>query len=265
MADEHTYSTAGFSIEKMLAYLEERLPASEAEQIEQQIMADDLFAQALEELAKAKRDQPAQLEQFSSLKAGIQQGARQEIGTIKSLRQSQWMSYAVAAAVVLILAVAGFQFLNKTTEPDYDQLISAVLEQNGQYEPRIIVRGAALSETINMALQAYQARDYELAIPLLEQSLMLTDSLSSIQIAELQLALGFSHLSMLQLQSADSLFISLETNAPESRQEQEARWYLSLSLLSQQKLESAKIHLQKLATSPGKHQEAAKELVKSIK
>jgi hypothetical protein len=263
MAD--LYTNGAYSIEQMLAYLDEKLPAAEAAQIDQLIGEDELFAQALEEVAKAKRDAPEQLAQFENLRNAMVQGSQKKVGVSRPLFQQSWTAYAIAAVLAILIAFAGFQFLGGPQGPNYDQVLSEYTGEMGHYEERIQVRGSETDEAIDRAISAYKAKSYETAIPLLENIVSQPDSLSPVTLSELQLCLAVSYWQQKSFPQADALFTQLAQQAAEPRQQQTANWYHALSLLQQDNKVAAQILLNDLAASSGKHQQAAQTLLEVMK
>lgn len=167
-------------------------------------------------------------------------------GRIRSLN---WMRYAAAAAVLLLLGL--FWVLRPQPAASPEALFA---EHFSPYEDILQQRGGA-QQALELAMQAYNAQQYAAAAPQLEA---LADSLPAAA-----LYAGISRLATGEPAAAENLLLRARNANPLLAEV--ADWYLALAALRAGDLSRAKTRLQAIAAQSGAYRSReAAALLKSL-
>lgn len=239
-------------------YILGKLPAKEEDDFRQQLLLDsnladevkkrELILSGLEALGNEKmRDHIKAVR-----KEMLAEASNNSLEKGKNRSLFIWLS---AAAAIFVLCWTGWYLLNPTTinaEAIFAETYSPYLEDFGS-------RGPNSTKDYLQAVSAYEAKDYIVAIPLLESILKMES-----QNSEVELILGDCLLSINKTEEAIEHFnavIARKTNLYNDP----AQWFLALSYLKQNKIEACQKTLQSLIQDPqADYYKEAKALLSKI-
>ena len=234
------------------AYLRKELSSEEQQKLEKEIAENEELAQELKrqemvlehiELIEDRR----MAEQVKAIHLQEMKRRRQG-GRIRSIRQ-----WAAAAAVVLLLSIAGWWLWPTSNSPE--QLFAQ------HYEAYDLTFGnRSEGDPLVLAGSSYLANDYEAAAVAFE-SILQDDPTQS----KARFALGICHMELKQWGNAVQSFEQL-VKGQDALYADNARWYWALALLKLDRAEEAASQLEILSTTNGaRFQEQAIQLLKAIK
>lgn len=185
--------------------------------------------------------------------AGIQQEYEAEQAPeakVVPLKRAMWTRYAAAAA--MLVGALTILFLIQSP-PSSTELFASNYEP---YSLKSTTRSPGQDDAVNLAVQAYEAGDYDSAITRLKAALE-TDPRQ----APLQLALAISLWESGQQAEA---MAALEPIMDHPILQDQANWYAGLFNLASDDMEAAKQHLQVVVNSGGALGKAAADLLETI-
>lgn len=202
------------------------------------------FKKQMLESPELKREVALQEKIIQGLKAHQNQELKRELKKIhkETFAPAQrrikvlWSYAAVAASIVLIAAIALWLFLPQTSESDLFQAYYQpfALDQSRDPDDRLMAEAKVL----------YQDSLYRDALPKMDSlAERMPDSV------EYQLAIGICYLELQQFEKAKQVFQQI-IETKESFLEDQARWYLGLLLIRENKLKAAKEILNVIAQNP---------------
>lgn len=252
-------------IEQIERYLEGKLSDKERTMVENRMEKDKNFSQdvatyrflteGIDDAEKA--DFEAKVSRWE-LQAQ-QEGTTKEQGTVRTLR-TRIRYYAAVAIILLLLIPAGYWFFQPSTLSS-----EALFAQNFEAYPDIItVKGDNPNNILAEAMAAYNAKNYDKALPLFEQYLA-TEQNSKKQI-QTEFYMGISQLALGKrdtktVETFKKVIISNDMALTE-----QAEWYLVLAYIQSEEMESAKAELTNIIGQEGhSYQQKADDLIKKIK
>lgn len=233
----------------ILRYLEKEMGPEEQVAFEKRLDAEPELAQLLEEELRVHTAVVASA--YLDRKERLKTRPIAESASIKPLFARPAM-YAVAAAVVLLLAFAAIQLMNKPLSDD------EIFAQNYQTVPFPSSRTTE-EDPFQRARNAYQKRDYQQAI--LQLEVLLADSSFSLT----PQAYYFQGLSHLEMGDPSAATESLNQVSEGSVFGQGAHWHSALAYIKIGNQEEAKKALQQLLKGPVQtYQAQARVLLESM-
>lgn len=253
-----------WDFDKIIDYFEGKLPVEEEQEILQQIEKDDEFAEWIDDAYTGWTEDPTNyrenIKSFQQRMYTHMEKASRKSGAVVILLKSKPFRLAVAAVVVLMICIPFFLRIPSCPLED----INCQLRQEGVYESKLNILGNSLDESIGDALQAYQNKQYALAIKGIE-ALPVQDIDNPYKKNELTLCLGVSLLIEGRTQDALLTFNQLLASAQDKTYVNEAQWYVALIQLNRSDYESARALLEKVIANKGSHYRQAEKLLKRIK
>jgi tetratricopeptide (TPR) repeat protein len=206
-------------------YLHDEMTVEEKNVFEQEMKSNPEMASEFETFKELnlhlenKYGKTAELESFKDTLKVVSK-AHFKKPKAKVIAFKPWQ-YAVAASVVILL---GIGLLNQSSEPSFEEYY--------QSETAFFVERGEANANLKLAQDAFNAKQYEVAIPLFE-TLLKTDAS-----VELRYFYGLSLLEIDKHKEAEAVFESLRKG--NSIYKNKAIWYLALSKLKQKEYESCK-------------------------
>ncbi|NRT16222.1 tetratricopeptide (TPR) repeat protein [Flavobacterium sp. 28A] len=228
-------------------YLQEEMSVEEKLNFEKQLAEDQEMASAFEVF----KDMQSQLE----VKFGFEEERNVFKDNLKSISDQQFVgkkskvitlksvSYLVAASVVLFL---GLFLFNSNSNPNFEDF-------NQHENAYFTERGVAVAN-LKQAETAFNAKKYEVAIPLFESIL------KEKKTPEIQYFYGISLLETNKIKEADSIFNELKSG--HSVYKNKAVWNLALSKLKQKEYKACKKILLTIPSDYENYEEVQKLLKK---
>ncbi|MEL6671500.1 MAG: tetratricopeptide repeat protein [Bacteroidota bacterium] len=262
MAGKKHSSQPELPLETMLAFLEDRLPATEKARVEKILQENQLYAQAIKDLDIARQEDPhtAQkaLKYRSAFSEGLAKAAQQPE---QEKYQSPPVFWKMAAVILILVFPVAYYFLNAGADM-------------GQLEDSYLIayawqgtKGSAATDQadqLEKAFQAYRAQDYAQAITRFQGfAQAYPDSLSSIEMQRVNMYHGVSLLFTDQAQAAIPL-LSAVIDHGDNTFISDALWYRSWAYWKAGQKGQAQQAFSELAGSPGKHQQQAEEILEAI-
>lgn len=238
-------------IELIENYLNGNLSADESSVVDQRIKTDPQFASRVQILKQSYLALDPEIEAF-----------REELKSIHAETQSQqqfsiWQhkKYLIAASITLIsMLFAGYMIWFQAPNPE--SLYQAYMQIP---DNNIAVRGEPDGNQMGLAMEAYDKENYLSALNQLNNILEVAPNNPGALFYS-----GVSYMAMEQYSDAISTFqglIELESHEYYTA----AQWYLSLSLLKTNQLESAKSQLEQLQQlNQGQYSRKAGELLNKL-
>ncbi|EMR03223.1 hypothetical protein [Cesiribacter andamanensis] len=246
------------------AYYRQELSAADKAAFEARLQTDTDFAAGYAEFTRLT----AGIQYYNRMRlvqAFKEADARQEPASPLTFRREEdtpknvplyrrgWM---LAAAVVLLLAMAGALFLlaDRSSAPDLYAAYYTPLAQLELAHPRGEDESAELKQ---QAAAAYQQADYPTSLQLLEKARQLAGA-----DGELLFLQGLNLLALERYAEAEQAL--LQAREFRFRQQQDARWYLALAYLAQEKRPEARQTLETLQQNDGPYQTQSTELLRRL-
>ncbi len=187
--------------------------------------------------------------------AGIHQEYQQskdiQEGKVIPLNRGMWTRWAAAAAMIIGALTILFLIQSDPTGPE---LFASNYEA---YALKSTTRSPGQDDITDLAVQAYQAGDYDIAIARLQAALE-TDS----EHAPLQLALAVS---LWETGQTEEAIAALDPILDHPLLQDQANWYGALFQLAQDNTAAAKGHLEVVQQSGGMLKEKADVLLEQLK
>ena len=223
------------------SYLRGELDQAAAKVFEERMVREAAFFQQVEE-------QRALFEALSESEVldfrAILKGSREDMLKQTTVRKRTAWQYGLAAAVTVLIASMVLFFTLRQTPPQ--ELFAMHFEPYAYLD---VVRGSNISE--QGWIQFYKSGDFKSTIPLLSKQASQYPDSPLIKLFLANCYLGKN-------QAADAIPILQNLISENTSSSEEARWYLALALLQEEKKKQARIILEEIVNSPGpafnKHQ-----------
>lgn len=167
-------------------------------------------------------------EKTNRLKESINTAATKYKARGTNNRSNKWALYVAAAMVILMISL--FSILDDKKTPQELYTVSLNVDEL----PGLAVRGGTMDSLLLQAEKLFNAKNYENAIPLLDESISLTDR----NIGTLYLYKGVSHMELNQFEKAeDSFNVLIESDLYDAKK---GYWYKALLYLKMDQPDIAK-------------------------
>lgn len=249
-------TTPCLSVDQIQNYLAKKLDSKNRQEVENHLLDCELCAAAVEGFAESYDfETDKELEQLASQFSTTEATREAPVKTLPN--HYRWINRIAAAAVILILPLAGWMYWNAQAK---ERLFSQYFQS---YESDYLSLRGEGAETPNpmlqKAMEIYQQKEYLESIPLFDSYLE--------QVPENTIAAfhaGMASLEAGQTSKAIQYFEIVRLNDPSYYED--ASWYLALAYLDMDRVEEANGVLEDLATrEDGFYFTKVKALQKSLK
>ncbi len=247
------------TLDRIEQYLKGNLSAEEHTRFSDEIAADSDLKEEIDQMQTILKIVSANGDaQFLAQLEMIDRDLATENGGLGRLKRIRWVSWAVAAAIVVLLSTWGIFQWNKTPVTPEDLFASHFLPYDA---PQPIRSNSSETAGLPVDWTAYRAGDYQAAADVLVGISAEEDALS--YLADFYLGQCYLMLNPPQPQLAIKAFERVLEKDHDYREQ--AEWYLALAYLKADDLDDSHAHFEEIATNPDHfYQEKAAKILESL-
>lgn len=232
------------TLDRIEQYLKGNLSAAEQAQFADEMQAKPELKEEVDQMQAILKIVSANGDaQFLAQLEMIGRDLATENGGLGRLKQIRWVSWAVAAAIVVLLSTWGIFQLNKAPLTPEDLFVSHFVPYDAP-QPTRSNSGEATGLPVDWT--AYRTGNYQAAVDVLTDLSTQEDALD--YLADFYLGQCYLMLNPPQPQSAIEAFERVLEKDHDYREQ--ADWYLALAYLKASDLDNAQQHFQQIAINP---------------